>query len=434
MRLRRELLHRLTVAPPRELRVLSWTTSRSYQSSARRADEIAIASGVRYLVEGVVLQKGSGWCIDVRLIDAVNDRVEFADRFVAAGPDILSVQSIIAEAVGGQLALHIGGRLVEPFWDEPVSPQAFHSYIAAVHCAAQPNTRDLTKALARADEACAMDATFMPARILHASLQIQLVRIAGGCVTERGAKDLALRSVAAAPRLAISKALDAELATVIEHDWERADLRYSEIMAALPANQAARLGLATNLAVRRQFTAAQATIDAAAALERTPHVLQAQAYLHIWRGEFEAAALLQEEVLTHPGFQYPTNIMQAMVVGMMLRDHTRMRDLLKVIEPEMSPLYRNFVEACVAASKRDSGALATAHKKLAAAAESGQGLWYHVALFDGYVGDAERAASHLSRAIDLRENGIKNSAVAPCFASVRDDPRFRTQMERLNLC
>jgi hypothetical protein len=126
--------------------------------------------------------------------------------------------------------------------------------------------------------------------------------------------------------------------------------------------------------------------------------------------------------------------MQAMVVGMMLRDRTRMRALLGMIEPEMSPLYRNFVEACADVSKRNSGALSAAHKRLAAAAESGQGLWYHVALFDGYVGDAKRAASHLGRAIDLRENGIKNAGVAPCFASVRDDPLFRAQLSRLSLC
>jgi tetratricopeptide (TPR) repeat protein len=413
--------------------VLSWTTSRSFQRSARRADEIAIASGVRYLVEGVVQQKGSRWCIDIRLIDALNDRVEFADRFEAAGSDIFSLQSIIAEAVSGQLALHIGGLLVEPFWDEPVSPQAFHAYVAAAHCAAQPNTRDLRAALARADEACTLDSTFMPAQILRASLQIQLVRNAAAPVTE-GVSDLALRCVRAAPRLATSKALDAMLATVLEHDWERADLRHSEITSVLPANQEARLGFAINLAVRGRFAEAQTAIDSAAAIERSPQMLQAQAYLHIWQGEFESAANLQDEILTHPGFQFPTTLMQAMVVGMMLRDDTRMRALLGMIEPELSQDYRHFLAACVAASTRDSGALSTAYKQLAAAAESGDGLWYHVALLDGYVGDAKNAALHLGRAIDLRENGIRNTAVAPCFAAVRDDPQFRTQLRRLNLC
>jgi hypothetical protein len=414
--------------------VLSWTTSRSYASAARRADEIAISSDVRYLVEGVVQQKGSRWCIDIRLIDALNDRVEFADRFVATGPDIFSLQSDIAEAVSGQLALHIGGQLVEPFWDEPVSPRAFRAYVAAAHRAGRPNTHDLRTALAFADEACTLDPTFMPAQILHASLQIQLARNAGARVSEGSAKDLALQCVRTAPRLATSKALDATLATVFEHDWERADLRYSEITSALPANQEARLGYATNLAVRRRFTEAQAVINAAAAIERTPHLMQAQAYLHIWKGEFDAAALLQDEILTHPGFQYPTTVMQAMVVGMMLRDDGRMHALLGMIEPEISCIYRNFLQACVAASTRDSIALSTAHKRLAAAAESGQGLWYHVALLDGYVGDAKNAGVHLGRAIDRSENGIKNAGVAPCFAPVRDDPQFRRQLSRLNLC
>ena len=431
--LAQELLHRLTVAPPREIRVLSWTTSRSYQRAARRADEIALSSDVRYLVEGVVQQKGSRWCIDIRFIDALRDRVEFADRFVSSGPDILSLQSTIAEAVSEQLALHIGGQLVEPFWDEPVSPHAFRAYVAAVYAATRPNTRDLRAALAHADEACAVESTFMPAQILRASLQIQLARNAGATITEGGAKDLALQCVRAAPRLATSKALDATLASVVEHDWERADLRYSEIIAALPANMEARIGLATNLGVRGRFVEAQTAIDGAATIERNPQVQQAQAYLHIWKGEFEAAAMLHDEILTDPEFQYPTSVMQAMVVGMMLRDNKRMRAVLELIEPEMSRRHRNFLAACLAASTRDSGALATAHKELAAAAECGEALWYHVALVDGYVGDACNAALNLGRAIDRREYGIRNTAVAPCFGPVRDDPRFRTQLSRLNL-
>jgi hypothetical protein len=305
--------------------------------------------------------------------------------------------------------------------------------VAAAHCATRPNTRDLRAALAFADEACILDSTFVPAQILQASLQIQLVRNAGARVSEGAAKDLALRCIRAAPRLAASKALDATLATVLEHDWDRADLRYAELTLALPANQEARLGFATNLAVRRRFAEAQTVIDAAEAIERTPQVLQAQAYLHIWQGEFEAAAVLHDEILTHPGFQYPTTMMQALVVGMMLRDETHMRTLVETIEPELSHVYRNFLAVCVAASTRDNGALTAAHTQLAAAAEAGQALWYHVALVDGYVGDAKSAAFHLGRAIDFRENGIKNAAVAPCFSRVRDDPLFRTQLGRLNL-
>src|ERR1022692_1123649 len=45
----------------------------------------------------------------------------------------------------------------------------------------------------------------------------------------------------------------------------------------------------------------------------------------------------------------------------------------------------------------------------------------------------QHAAEHLGRAIDLRENGIQNAAVAPCFAPVRKDSHFRAQVSRLNL-
>jgi hypothetical protein len=150
-------------------------------------------------------------------------------------------------------------------------------------------------------------------------------------------------------------------------------------------------------------------------------------------GEFESAARIQDEILTNAEFQFPTAIMQAMVVGMMLRDEDRMHALLKLIEPGMRRVYRNVLAACVAASKRDDAAFSDAHRKLAVAAASGEALWYHVALMDGYAGDAKRAAEHLGRAIDLRENGIQNAWVAPCFTHVRGDPHFQAQVARLNL-
>jgi TolB-like protein len=431
--LAQELLHRLTVAPPREVRVLSWTTSRSYQAALSRADEIACTSDVRYLVEGVVQQKGSRWCVDIRLIDALNDRVEFSDRFVATGPDILSLQSVIAEAVSAQLSLHIGGLLIEPFWNEPVAPQAFRCYVAAAQRAAYPNSLDIRAALAYADEACTLDPTFVPAQILRASLQIHLVRNAGARITEGGARSLALQCIQAAPRLATSKALDAFLSILFDYDWERADLRYSEIISALPASLGAWTGSAINLSVRKRYAESQSAIDGASAIERNPQVLQAQAYLHIWKGEFERAALLQDTILTYPEFQYPTALMQAMVVGLMLRDESRMRALIELFAPETLQNYRYFMAACVAASTRDSGALATAHTQLAAAAEAGQAMWCHVALLDGYAGDASNAALHLGKAIDHREHAAKNAAVAPCFAAVREDRQFQAQLSRMKL-
>ena len=433
--LAQELLHRLTVVPP-EPGALVLSVDDCAQLPVHAGSAPTSTRGnfrCSYLVEGTVREIGSRWRVDIRLVDAANDRIEFTDRFVADGPDILALESTIAEAVSGQLALHIGGQLLEPFWDEPVSPPAFLAYVAAAHAAARPNTHDLRTALARADEACTLDETFVPAHILRASLQIQLARNSGGSVTRASTEACAKQCVAAAPRLATGKALDAMLATMIDYDWARADLRYSEITAALPADLHARVDSAKCLAIRRRFVEAQAAIDAAAAIELTAPLQQAQANLHIWKGEFETAANIQDKILTHAEFQYPTTLMQAMVVGMMLRDEERMQALLGLIEPEMQHVYRHILAACLAASKHDGQALGEAHRQLSAAAEAREALWYHVALLDGYAGDAQGAAEHLSRAIDLKEYGIQNAWVAPCFAQVRGDPRFQAQVSRLNL-
>jgi hypothetical protein len=62
-----------------------------------------------------------------------------------------------------------------------------------------------------------------------------------------------MRSILSPSRLASTKALDAMLATTIDHDWDRAEQRYAEIICTLPANLEARVGSAINHGMCRRF-------------------------------------------------------------------------------------------------------------------------------------------------------------------------------------
>jgi TolB-like protein len=109
-----ELIGRLACTQLSSMRIVSWTTAKTFRDKPMAAASLSRKLGVRYLIEGCVLAAGERWRVDVRLVDAQADRVLFGDRFGCADQEVLLLQVRIAEAVAGHLSLVMAGDLTEP--------------------------------------------------------------------------------------------------------------------------------------------------------------------------------------------------------------------------------------------------------------------------------------------------------------------------------
>lgn len=109
-----ELIGRLACTQLPSVRIVSWTTAKTYRDKPMAAASLSRELGVRYLIEGCVLATGEHWRVDVRLVDAQADRVLFGDRFGCTGRELLPMQVRIAEAMAGHLSLAMAENLTEP--------------------------------------------------------------------------------------------------------------------------------------------------------------------------------------------------------------------------------------------------------------------------------------------------------------------------------
>ncbi|MEO8848985.1 MAG: hypothetical protein ABI440_10220 [Casimicrobiaceae bacterium] len=431
-----EVLNRLAVAPLDDLRVLSSTTARAYRQSNKRADELAADLGIRYLVEGGIDEAGARWNIDVRVVDAVEDRVVFADRFVAHGNDALHLQRTIAEAVSGHLALHIGERMVEPFWNRPVDPAAFLAYIRSMDALSRMSVESLRLASSLADEALAIDPGFAPAHVARATAAAHTYQYFHNGDPDEYARvrRLAAECVERAPQLATTQLLDARLSVHYDFDWERGDRLYGALLSALPSESTARVNFAYAQAVRGKLDAATDTARVVRDLDRSMNLLQIQAGIHFWRREYAPALANFDQMLAIASGQGFAWVSKAGLLGLLLRDNDRTRAHVATMDDGLRKLFGPFAEGCAAFASGDAARFDHARREVAHFARGGRGLFYHAAMLDAAGGDVEGALLHLDQAI-ARGRGelVSHARVEPVFDILRGDKRFDVQLARLNL-
>lgn len=432
-----EVLNRLAVAPLRDLRVLSWTTSRAFAQSPKRADQIAEDLGVRYLVEGGVADIGSHWSVDVRVVDALDDRVVLADRFKADGKDVLRLHTTIAEAVSGHLSLSLAGSMLEPFWNDPVDPAAFLAYVGSWRAyTAGHDDGGLRRAVDLAGEAIRLDPAFTPAyalRGLALNFYNNYIRYADASL-DAETRAMARHAMDAGPRLATSNILDALVATYFDRDWDRSDERYRFVLDRLPSEAHARRNLAFNLSLRGRMDEAQAELDLAGSVDRSPRLSMMQGMLHRFRREYDAAIACHDRVLQAlPGD--PIGTLHAVEAeGLLLRDERRVRTRVAAADAALSAQWGPYFDACIAAACNDAEWLSAARTQWRERALGGSAEWYTDATLAGAAGDVEGVIDSLGRAIAAgRNEPVAHAGVDPVFDCARADPRFNALLRRIRL-
>jgi TolB-like protein len=431
--LAQELIGRLAAASLTSVRVVSWTTARSYRAAGAHAPRLARELAIRYLVEGCLLSTLDRWTIDVRVVDALADRVILAHRFAGPPRDILLLQSDIAQAVAEHLALHLAGDLCEPMWTRPVDPRAFLSFLDGVRHLARGGEESTSFALGRFDEALRLDASLLPASAhkglglvqaeqhtawLREDVQREVRRIARQCAVEGAGL--------------ISSAMLDGLIGRNDCDWQRADLRLGSAVASNPSAVAVRLLHAGNLTLRRRFDEAAAMLAPVAGLERSVEADKTIAAARLWSGDFAGAIERFDQVLAVE----PTHVYAGMMRFMAAvygGDAVAARQYYAALTPVVRGKYDAFLQGCLAILAGDVGAARSHRATVEAGAASARLAWYHVAMLDGMLGDAGPAADNLARSFAKREATCSLGAVDPSFRRVRDTPRFRSLLRAMGL-
>src|SRR5947208_8113891 len=153
-----------------ELKVISHTSARQYQSGIQRnLREIGHQLGVAYIVEGSVQRAGDRLRINAQLIDARTDTHIWAETYDRTAADLFAIQSDLAESIVAQLKATLSPKQKAEIEERPTQDlDAFELYLQAKAIIdSYINATDVRAALLQAlkslDEAIQRDPNFVSA-------------------------------------------------------------------------------------------------------------------------------------------------------------------------------------------------------------------------------------------------------------------------------
>jgi adenylate cyclase len=145
------------------LTVMSWNAVLPFKDKPAGATEIARSLGVRYQVEGSVLQAGERVRVTAQLVNA-DGRVLWSARFDEALADLFALQETIATQVAGALAIRVGQVEQRRVFAKPTANLQAYDYVLRARPALQRPTRaNIVEARALIRKAIELDPNYAAA-------------------------------------------------------------------------------------------------------------------------------------------------------------------------------------------------------------------------------------------------------------------------------
>lgn len=269
-----EILTRLSKVT--DLKVISRTSTRHYQSAPDNLREIGKQLGVANLLEGSVQKKGNTVLVNVQLIRAATNEHLWGESYNRQLDDIFSVETEVANAIVDKLNARLSGAEKQDLAAKPTGNSEAHDAFLRGLAFSERSGRleaDVTKALQAFENAVRLDPKFGLAWA-HLSKMHSTIFVYSDASAAR--RDSALKALENALRLQPDQ-LDTQLAEGyyyyrVVNDYDRAREILERVHSRWPNNSEAPRRLA--LVARRQGRWDESLAHSQKALELDPRNLQ----------------------------------------------------------------------------------------------------------------------------------------------------------------
>jgi TolB-like protein/lipoprotein NlpI len=409
-----------------ELKVIGRSSSFRFKDRQEETKTIGEKLGVATLLEGTVRKQGERVRIVAELINAADGIELWTRTFDRELKDIFAVQQEIAAAVASSLKATLLGadhRLAA----NPKSAEAHNAYLQGHYYFQRRNLDDYRKAVDHYEEAIRLDPDYALAYAERSEAWTLIGDLTGeGKTAWPKARTDAEKAVAIAPALAEAHAALGWVRFFTE--WRFAEgldeLKRAKELA--PANPTANDLLARMIVYVGKPQDAEK--QARQAVETDPLAFPPQNNLGriLWYegklDEADAAARKAAELQPNSASSRRWQVLVAIKRG---DSETALREAQ--LEPDAS--YRRFELAVAQYARGDRNAADAALADLIA---HNQGLDYQVAQVYAVRGEKEKAIEWLQIAFDHRDTGMLALLVDPLLNSLRDDPRYKALIAKMN--
>ena len=420
------------------LRVISRGSAMQFKGANRPpTPEIAKTLDVDAIVEGSVLRSGERVRITAQLIDARADRHLWARSFERSARDVLALQGELASAIAREIHAELTPAEESRLASAPrIDPEAYDAYLRGRYFFNRPSDENLQKAIARFEEAIALEPGFAPA---HSGLSDAYLW-AGYNEGFLTASESRPRAKAAAERAIELDDASAEAHTSLanfklwyEYDWEGSEAAFRRALELNPSYAYARDQFGIGLAFQGRLEEAIAEGKRAAELDPlSPQIPLDATIAFAWKGEFEAARQLARRASDLD----PTYFMGPFMAGWIELQAGRVEDAVAQFQKAEAMGAPAFVSAWLAYAHGASGDRARAAAGLEALKEKslrGTPTAFNLALVHLGLGDHARALDLLERAHATDSEWLGWLGLDRTFDPLRSEPRFAALVRKVGL-
>jgi TolB-like protein len=415
------------------IRVVSRQSVRAFKGSDRPLRDVTELLGVDAVLEGSVLRAGDRIRVVVQLVRVEPEEHLWADAYDRDMRDVFAMYSEISQAVSMEVAAKLTGaeqrRLIER-GRRAVDPVAYDRFLRGVALFEQSQ---FPEALEQFHAAVNLEPDFAEAHACTAAALGRVAMIAGPQLADpmRGEVELALEQ---GPDLEWAHAVLGSWHMLFTYDWQAAETAFQRAMQAKRRDPRAHPEYGLFLVGQCRFGEASAL--AAEWLDLDPGVGAqfAIGWIQHKRRQFEASTEQLEFVIDHwPGFAFAPFWLAADYA--LLGRSTEAIDIARraLDAAPWHSIGRGYAGAVFGAAGAHDEAREILHSFEAIGREGGHVDPFNLALVHAGLGDNGDALTYLEQC--AAAGSVQNWIMAPepFFDGLRQEPRFREVLRRLDL-
>lgn len=430
-----ELITQISQMNPAGLGVIARTSSMKYKSAPKGVDEVGRDLGVDYVLEGSVRNEEGRVRISAQLIQVRDQTHLWAQNYDRDLRGVVALQDDVARAIAGQIHSALPAALPAKRRPATTSTEAHEAYLQGRY---HWNTRSyagLTKSLEYFRVAIEKDANYALAYSGIADAYNLLVDY----YFMAGREGFPLGQAAARKALALDETLGQAHASLAfskfeyDYDWAGAEREFRRAIELNPSYAVAHQWYARFLVTQGRF--AEARVEARRTRELDPHSVSAR--INIGHVEYnsrnyeeairEMKKLLQLE---------PQNPWAQVYLAMSYSEkgmHAEALEAAKTAKRIFGSGGSGFLEAyCLAHAGRKDAARPML-KRMKAIREKEHIDLIYLAGIHGALGEPDEAMALLEQAYAERSHVLGRLRVLPWLDPLREEPRFRALLQKMNL-
>jgi len=389
---------------------------------------------VEAILSGRVVQRGEQLTLSLELVDVQNDKVLWTESYIRKQSDLVTLQSEIAKDVSTKLKSRLSGAdEAKVTKSGTTNPEAYQAYLKGRYYWNRRTPDGIQKAIEQFDLAVQKDPNYALAYVGLADSYGVASSIVGTSVKESLPKAKAYATKALEIDDSIGEAY-ATLGLVNAQlwNWTEAEKAYKRSIELTPNYATARQWYSRLLNTLGRKDEAMAEIRRAGEIDPLSMVIISNvAGFYRERGDHKTAIEQCNRIIEiDPGY-----IAVYATLAEIYLDQKRSAEALA--EAEKARDIPNFsielLGRVYAQLGRRDEALAMIKQLEEFFAKGNNGSATGIARVYVELGDNEKAFEWLEKAFQARETDLPRSRLGPTFDPIRDDPRYKDLLRRMNL-